>query len=127
MASRKNVQDAHMSANVRALHDALPLFQPAASATVVTVRDDPDDFLRDQPLLDRIVRHLARHGVTAQPEKAVRGRLAVGDVLLNCAADFSADMIVAGAYHHSQLREAIIGGVSREFLDRMTVPVLMSH
>jgi len=38
-----------------------------------------------------------------------------------------ADLLVAGAYHHSQLREAIIGGVSRDLLDHMTVPVLMSH
>jgi nucleotide-binding universal stress UspA family protein len=38
-----------------------------------------------------------------------------------------ADLLVAGAYHHSQLREAIIGGVSRELLDHITLPVLMSH
>jgi len=38
-----------------------------------------------------------------------------------------ADLIVAGAYHHSQLREALMGGVSRELLEHMTVPILMSH
>lgn len=111
----------------RALHDALPLFQQPASATMVIVRDDPDDFLRDRPSLDRIVRHLGRHGVAARPEEVVRGQLAVGDVLLNCAADFSADMIVAGAYHHSQLRESLFGGASADLLDRTTLPLLMSH
>jgi nucleotide-binding universal stress UspA family protein len=34
-------------------------------------------------------------------------------------------MLVAGAYH--QLREALLGEVSRDVLDHMTVPVLMSH
>jgi nucleotide-binding universal stress UspA family protein len=29
--------------------------------------------------------------------------------------------------HHSPLREALVGGVSRELLEHMTVPVLMSH
>jgi nucleotide-binding universal stress UspA family protein len=43
------------------------------------------------------------------------------------AADLGADMIVARAYHHSQLRETLLGGVSRDLLDHMTVPVLMSH
>jgi nucleotide-binding universal stress UspA family protein len=36
-------------------------------------------------------------------------------------------MIVAGVYHHSRLRERLLGGVSRDLLDHMTVPVLMSH
>jgi nucleotide-binding universal stress UspA family protein len=36
-------------------------------------------------------------------------------------------MIVAGAYHHSRLRETLLGGVSRDLLEHMTVPVLMSH
>jgi nucleotide-binding universal stress UspA family protein len=48
-------------------------------------------------------------------------------VLLSRVADLGADMIVAGAYHHSHLRETLLGGVSRDLLDHMTVPVLMSH
>jgi nucleotide-binding universal stress UspA family protein len=47
--------------------------------------------------------------------------------LLSRAADLAADLIVTGCYHHSQLREILIGGVSRELLQPMTVPVLMSH
>jgi nucleotide-binding universal stress UspA family protein len=43
------------------------------------------------------------------------------------AADMGADMIVMGAYGHSRLREMVLGGVSREMLQTMTVPVLMSH
>jgi nucleotide-binding universal stress UspA family protein len=43
------------------------------------------------------------------------------------AADLGADMIVAGAYHHSRLRESLLGGVSRDLLDRLTIPLLMSH
>jgi nucleotide-binding universal stress UspA family protein len=36
-------------------------------------------------------------------------------------------LIIAGAYHHSRFREALVGGVSRDLFDHMTVPVLMSH
>src|SRR6266542_3099486 len=100
----------------RALHDALPLLDKAEVVTVITVRAREADFDRDRPGLDRVVRHLERHGIAAHPEEALQGDLPVSDVLLSRAADLDADMIVAGAYHHSQFREALLGGVSRELL-----------
>jgi nucleotide-binding universal stress UspA family protein len=110
----------------RALHDALPLFTDA-EATVVFVGSHDRDLARHRAALDRMVHHLHNHGVAAKPEETLRGGLAVSDVLLSRAADLAADMIVSGGYHHSPLREALLGGVSRELLQRMTVPVLMSH
>jgi nucleotide-binding universal stress UspA family protein len=111
----------------RALHDALPLLDKAEAVTVITVRAREADFDRDRPGLDRVVRHLERHGIAARAEETLQGELPVSDVLLSRAADLDADLIVAGAYHHSQFREALLGGVSRELLEHMTVPVLMSH
>ena len=111
----------------RALHDALPLIAKAAAVTVITVRARESADAGDDLSLVRMVRHLARHGVAARCEETPRGDIRTADVLLSRASDLDADLIVAGAYHHSQLREAIVGGVSRELLDHMTVPVLMSH
>jgi len=111
----------------RALHDALPLIGGAEAVTVMHVGARQADLDRDRPWLERIVRHLGRHGIKAQPEERARGGIAISDRLLSRAADLGADMIVAGAYHHSHLRESLLGGVSRELLDHMTVPVLMSH
>src|SRR6266446_7458049 len=110
----------------RALHDALPLFTDP-EATVVFVGSHERDLEQHRPALDRVVHHLHHHGVAARPEETLRGGLAVSDILLSRAADLSADMIVSGGYHHSPLREALLGGVSRELLEHMTVPVLMSH
>jgi nucleotide-binding universal stress UspA family protein len=111
----------------RALHDALPLIGAAEAVTVMHVGTQQADLDRDRPWLERIVRHLGRHGIKAQPEESPRGDIPISNALLSRAADFSADLIVAGAYHHSHLRESLLGGVSRELLDHMTVPVLMSH
>ena len=111
----------------RALHDAFPLIRHAEAATVLTVRDHEGDFASDAPSVTRIVKHLGHHGVTAHPEQALRGDLPIAELLLSRASDLDADLIVSGAYHHSQLREALVGGVSRALLDHMTVPVLMSH
>ena len=111
----------------RALHDALPLIGGAEVVTVVHVGASQADLDRDRPWLERIVGHLRRHGIKAQPEASPRGGISIPDILLSRAADIGADMIVAGAYHHSQLRESLLGGVSRDLLNHMTVPILMSH
>jgi nucleotide-binding universal stress UspA family protein len=110
----------------RALHDALLLFAEP-EATIVFVGSHERDLDQHRPALERVVSHLRRHGIAANLEDTLRGDLAVSDILLSRAADLAADLIVAGGYHHSQLREALLGGVSRELLAHMTVPVLMSH
>ncbi|HVC55949.1 MAG TPA: universal stress protein [Stellaceae bacterium] len=111
----------------RALHDALPLIGNAAAVTVMTVRAHEAGTDPKEASLDRVVRHLERHGLRARPEQLVGSDISISDALLSRAADLDIDLIVAGAYHHSRLREALFGGVSRDFLDHMTVPVLMSH
>jgi nucleotide-binding universal stress UspA family protein len=111
----------------RALHDALPLIGNAEAVTVMHVAAGEADLDHDRSRLERIVRHLGRHGVEAKLEESLGGDIPVGDILLSRAADLGADMIVAGGYHHAHLRETLLGGVSRDLLDHMTVPVLMSH
>jgi nucleotide-binding universal stress UspA family protein len=112
---------------VRALNDALPLLGDAEAVTVMSIGPREAELERRRESLDGIVGHLQRHAIPAQLEESVQAGIAVSDVLLSRAADLGADLIVAGVYHHSQLREALIGGVSRELLQHMTVPVLMSH
>ena len=112
---------------VRAAQDALPLVGNAEAVTVMFVAAREATLAERRPSIERMVHHLQRHGVPARAEETLRGDLRISDVLLSRAADLAVDLLVAGAYHHSQLREALVGGVSRDLLDHMTVPVLMSH
>ncbi|MDW8398663.1 MAG: universal stress protein [Acetobacteraceae bacterium] len=108
----------------RAVHDALPLLAAAEKVTVLSVNPGgPADHLPGAA----ICRHLARHGITAEASRLDSAEVADGDVLLNAAADLGADLLVAGAYGHSRLRELVLGGVTRTLLQRMTLPVLFSH
>ena len=50
-----------------------------------------------------------------------------GQALLNKAHELGADMLVMGAYAHSPLREALLGGVMRHMLAHADLPVLMRH
>ncbi len=112
---------------VRALNDALPLIRGADEVTVMTVRARAKDLEPGGTSMERVLRHLARHGIAARAVQALHLGSAVSDELLSRSVDLSADLIVAGAYHHSQLRETLLGGVSRELFQHMTLPVLMSH
>ena len=111
----------------RAANDALPLLENAEAVTVMFVGTREATLAEHHPSIERIVHHLQRHGIPARAEETLEGDLRISDVLLSRAADLAVDLLIAGAYHHSQLREALVGGVSRELLDHMTVPVLMSH
>lgn len=111
----------------RAVHDALPLIAGAEQVTVLAVNPRSGTVaLGDEPGAD-IARHLARHGLKVTVERTEATEISAGDLLLNRAADLSADLIVTGAYGHSRVREMILGGVTRTLLRHMTVPVLMSH
>ena len=112
---------------VRALNDALPVIAAAEEVTVMTVHVRDKNVERDRSTTERIIRHLARHGIAARVDQRLQSDNSISDWLLSRATDFYVDMIVAGAYHHSPLREALTGGVSRDLFQRMTVPVLMSH
>ena len=111
----------------RAVNDALPLLREARSVTVLAI--NPELGVAgdgDTPAAD-IALHLARHGVKAEAAHTVATTIPEGDALLNYASDMSADLIVAGGYGHSRLRELAFGGVTRTLLTTMTVPVLLSH
>ncbi len=108
----------------RAVNDALPVISAADTVTILTVRNQPKTAAeRAKAQNDRIIRHLAQHGVTVRVEEILRGESTVYDVLLSRAADFSIDLMVAGVTHHWPLRDALIGSVSHGLFHYMTVPV----
>jgi nucleotide-binding universal stress UspA family protein len=114
--------------SARAVHDVLPLLTPRAKVTLLTVETSRPE--RDEAALPTIgiAEHLARHGLDVSAARTVvSDGLSPADALLDYASDISADLLVVGGYGHSRTREMILGGVTRDLLRHMTVPVLMSH
>jgi nucleotide-binding universal stress UspA family protein len=70
---------------------------------------------------------LVRHGVKAEVSVLAKTLPRVSDVLARQVMDMNADMLVMGAYGHSRLREAIMGGATRDTLHTSVVPVFMAH
>jgi nucleotide-binding universal stress UspA family protein len=111
----------------RAVNDALPILRGADQVEVMCANPDRGELGdADLPGADLCL-HLARHGVKAEAQTLVASDLEIGDLLLSRAADHGADLIVMGAYGHARWREVVLGGVTRQLLEQMTVPVLMSH
>ncbi len=113
--------------SVRAVNDALPLMIDAKKVHVLAI----DPYKKGKrhgaiPSTD-IADHLHRHGVKAKADYLNTKTLDPGNTLLSLAADESMDLLVMGAYSHHPLREWILGGVTRDILRHMTIPVLMSH
>jgi nucleotide-binding universal stress UspA family protein len=108
----------------RAVHDALPLLAAIGRATMLSVDDQAS---ASEAPDETIAAHLARHGIRTEADTAASGDVDAAALLLNRAAELSADLLVIGGYGHSRLREWVLGGVTRSILHEMTLPVLISH
>jgi len=108
---------------IRAASDAMPFLEKADKVTVFSV--NPEDKNTDPGTA--YCDYLKHHGINAESHYTVAEDIDVGDALLSAAFDKNIDMIVMGAYGHSRLREMALGGATRNLLEHMTVPVLMSH
>ena len=54
-------------------------------------------------------------------------RVSIANVVQAEAHRLGADLIVAGAFGHSQMWEQVMGGVTCDLLAQMTLPILMSY
>ncbi len=109
----------------RALNDALPFLERAKQIEIVTISSS-SKATGTIPGAD-IGHHLSRHGVNVEVRNLVADNIGISNRILSHAADHSIDLIVMGGYGHSRLREFVLGGTTREILQSMTVPTLMSH
>ncbi len=109
----------------RAIVDALPLLKQASVVTVAEIAVEEAMPAAHAHVAD-VIAWLQSHGIVAQPvTMPSTGDDATG--LYTIAQDLGADVIVAGAYGHSQLREWVMGGVTRDFLLRADCCSLLSH
>lgn len=112
--------------SLNAIRAALPLLKTADHVRV-TVIDPPRHSRERSDPGGPVSIFLARHGVKAEIDVLGKSMPRVSDVLLRHAVDKKADLIVMGAYGHSRLREAILGGATRDMLEQTQSAVLMAH
>jgi nucleotide-binding universal stress UspA family protein len=116
----KNTREAR-----RAVSDALPLLKRAEHVTVLRICGAEQT--HEESGLDSVAGRLLRQGVSASSETLTASTDDTTDVLTRFAEERLMDLIVAGAYGHSRVREWALGGVTHGLLERSPLPVLFSH
>lgn len=109
-----------------AVRRALPFLKAAEQVSIAIVNPPEHSPERSDPggLLTQM---LARHGVNCEVAVLAKTLPRVSDVLMRFVTDQDAGLLVMGAYGHSRLREAILGGATRNVLENAEVPVFLAH
>ena len=109
-----------------AVRCALPLLIMAGQVNIVVIDPPVYGVERSDPG-GQLCHMLVRHGVRAEVSVLARSEPRISDVLARHLRDQGADLVVMGAYGHSRLRESILGGATRDMLDKAQVPMLLAH
>ncbi|MGO4440360.1 universal stress protein [Rhizobium sp. RAF56] len=107
----------------RAVSGALPVLARARDVVVLSVREQHSGHGDTR---DDVVRYLSKHGISSRKMSADRPSLDVGASIISVARELKSDLIVAGAYSHSRLREWVFGGVTRSLLENASINRLLS-
>ncbi len=105
---------------------ALPLLK-RAELVDVTVVDPPARGPERSDPGGLLCQYLVRHGIRAQVSVLAKTAPKVSEILARHAREEGCDLMVMGAYGHSRLREAVLGGATRAVLESAEIPVLMAH
>ncbi|HEV7275923.1 MAG TPA: universal stress protein [Devosiaceae bacterium] len=108
----------------RAVRDAMPILRQAREVCICTFEEDKPDAARQLPELQR---YLEGHGIASCHAAGSIGATTIGDAMQDVAQKQGAGLLVLGAYGHSRLQEIVLGGATRTVLQRLRMPVLMSH
>ena len=115
----------HTVQAARAVADALPILQSAASVRIITATDSKT--LEQQASGAALASHLAEHGINATFETVRIDGSSVGKVFEAYVIANALDLLVMGAYRHSRLNEMMWGGATKTVITRPPCWVMMSH
>ena len=111
----------------RALSDAMQILETKKRLDVVTVTARGKGAPAAAGSSPNVVTHLQRHGVDARQVTLEASREGIGQTILDYCAETQPDVLVMGAFSHTRIREDLFGGVTRQVMQTMNVPVLMAH
>jgi nucleotide-binding universal stress UspA family protein len=75
---------------------------------------------------DEAALYLSRHGINSEIEIGPDSKQ-VADDICDAAERFGAGYCVMGAFGHSRLREALLGGANRDMLSEAPMPLMVAH
>ena len=111
------------SAAIRSITGAIPVLANAADVLVLTAA--PDKTVANIET-EELVSYLHLHGIPAVSEVIEIGERSAADAIADRAHSYRTDLLVMGAFGHSQLRDFILGSFTRDMLTKPPLPVFMA-
>ncbi|KRB58361.1 universal stress protein UspA [Rhizobium sp. Root708] len=108
----------------RALSCARIFIERATKVQVISITDDKEIDDANRALLISSLKH---SGFEVEDVSIQAGGETATAAIQSAALERKADLMVAGGFGHSRLREFILGGVTRELLVKAELPVLLAH
>lgn len=109
----------------RAVHDLVRFCEPGAHIDVVMAVDGKRE--RAERDGEEVRRHLTRHGLDIDLHILPTDGMNEADVVHSFAMRSRADLLAAGGFGHSRVREIVLGGVTRSLIADASIPVMLSH
>ncbi|MEL6767193.1 MAG: universal stress protein [Pseudomonadota bacterium] len=106
---------------LRAVRGAMPYLRRAGLVEICMV--DP---MAERPG-ERLAVMLSRHEVKAEITVLARPVGSISQEIMRHARETGAGLVVMGAYGHSRFRESVLGGVTRDTLEAVQLPLLVAH
>lgn len=106
-----------------AIRAALPMLARASSVLIVTVCEDGAP---EFPATDAS-EYLSRQGIRSELHEWQGKDDSVAEALIEAGERLVASYVVLGGYGHSRMREAVVGGTTREMLRRSPLPLVLAH
>lgn len=103
-----------------AIEGAGPWLRAAGSVVAIRIGRSDDSALAATRLLAEIGTEPELHAVPP-------GKSSLGQQIVEEARSVGADLLVVGAYRHSQVIEWLLGGTTRHLLAAADLPVLLAH
>lgn len=108
----------------RALTGARPFLEQSPQIVLISVVDDK---VIDEDLHDRFAAALRKSGLSVEVAKRRADGELAATILQGVAKEYRADLLIAGGYGHSRLRERLLGGVTQSLLAGPEIPMLLAH
>jgi nucleotide-binding universal stress UspA family protein len=103
---------------------ALPILKKAGKVLIANVDEGEQASSADE--LNKLTAYLKLHGVNAHSHTITNVKDSAA-ALEQYYTEQGADLMVMGAYSHSRLREMVLGGFTRHFLNSRSCNLMLAH
>ncbi|MHA6345896.1 universal stress protein [Roseivivax sp. CAU 1761] len=109
-----------------AVRNSLPFLRRAGQVDIIVVGPEMDWEHRSDPG-GELALFLARHNINAQVTVLANNRPRVAETLIRRLRESGTEAAIMGAYGHSRIIESLFGGTTRDMLEAVPVPLILSR